>query len=121
MPNRPGSRGIAVWDIVRVDFPFADQPRTRRRPGLVVAVPAVQDDFAILWVLMITSARAPWPHGVAISDLGRGGLDHPCVVRTSKIAVLDTRLTIRIGELSRPDRVKVRTGLRAALRDALAA
>jgi hypothetical protein len=61
MPNRPGSRGIAIWDIVRVDFPFADQPRTRRRPGLVVAVPVVQDDFAMLWVLMITSARTVAP------------------------------------------------------------
>jgi len=47
---------IAPWDIVRVDFPFADQAATRRRPALVIAAPAATDAFSIVWVLMITSA-----------------------------------------------------------------
>jgi mRNA-degrading endonuclease toxin of MazEF toxin-antitoxin module len=115
---RPGRN--AIWDIVRVDFPFADDARTRRRPGLVVAIPAVRGDFAVLWVAMITSAPGGrWPLDVPISDLPRGGLDHACVVRTSKITVLDARLVVRIGELADADRVKVRAGLRAVLKNAL--
>ena len=38
-PNGP----IAPWDIVRVDFPFADQAATRRRPALVIAAPATTE------------------------------------------------------------------------------
>ena len=105
---------IAPWDIVRVDFPFADQAATRRRPALVIAAPAATDAFAILWVLMITSA-ARERCDVPISDLRLGGLTHACVVRVSKVTTLDERLAARIGELSTPDRVKVATGLRTVL------
>jgi hypothetical protein len=112
---------IAVWDIVRVDFPFADTARTRRRPGLVAAVPPVHGDFAVLWVVMITSApTGRWPLDVPISNLGLGGLDHACFVRTSKITVLDARLAIRVGELAEVDRIEVRAGLRTVLKDLMA-
>jgi len=52
----PRPNDIDVWDIVRGDFPFADAAVTRRRPGLVAAIPAVRGDFAVLRVVMITSA-----------------------------------------------------------------
>lgn len=112
-----------MWDIVRVDFPFAGEARTRRRPGLVAAIPAVHGAFAVLWVMMITSAPGgKWPLDVPISDLRLGGLDHAaCVVRVSKITVLDARLAVRIGELSGVDRVNVRVSLRAVLKDAMVA
>jgi mRNA-degrading endonuclease toxin of MazEF toxin-antitoxin module len=114
----PRPTDIAVWDIVRVDFPFADEARTRRRPALVAAIPAVPEQFAVLWVMMITSARGGgWPFDVPISGLPLGGLDHACVVRVSKLTVLDARLAVRIGQLAEIDRVKVRTGLRAVLKD----
>ena len=117
------SRGaVAPWDIVRVDFPFADQAAARRRPALVIAAPAASDAFAILWVLMITSAaHERWPLDVPISNLRLGGLTHACVVRVSKVTTLDERLAARIGELSAPDRVKVAAGLRTPLRDVLGA
>ena len=113
---------IGPWDIVRVDFPFADQAATRRRPALVIAAPAATDMFAILWVLMITSAaREKWPLDVPISDLRLGGLTHACVVRVSKVTTLHERLAARIGELSPQDRVKVAAGLRALLSPVLRA
>lgn len=108
--------GIRAWDIVRVDFPYADAARTRRRPALVVAAPAADDRVSILWVLMITSAsQGLRPSDVPVSDLPRGGLSHACVVRVSKIATLDARLASRIGELAPPDRVKVAAHVREAL------
>ena len=117
-PPRPGD--IAVWDIVRVYFSFADAARTRPRPALVVAIPEVPGDFGVLWVVMITSApRGTWPLDVPVSDLTLGGLDHACVVRISKITVLDARLAVRIGVLSEVDRTKVRGGLWAVLRDVM--
>jgi mRNA interferase MazF len=111
---------IAPWDVVRVDFPFADRAATRRRPALVIAALAVTDTFSLLWVLMITSAaHEGWPRDVAISDLDAGGLSHACVVRVSKATSLDARLATRIGELTAPDRIKVAAGLRDLLRPAL--
>ena len=103
---------IAPWDIVRVDFPFADQAATRRRPALVIAAPAATGAFTVLWVLMITSAaRERWPLDVPSSDLPLGGLSHACVVRVGKVTTLDERLAARIGELSTPDRAEVAAGL----------
>jgi mRNA interferase MazF len=113
--------GFAVWDVVRVAFPYADAPTTRRRPALVVAIPAVEGDFAVLWVLMITSARRGlWPLDVMVSDLTAAGLSHPCVVRPGKIATLDARLAFRIGGLAPADRQQVSAGVRLVLGDILA-
>ena len=107
---------IASWDIVRVDFAVADQAATRPRPALVIAAPAATDGFAILWVLMITSAtRESWLLDVPISELRLCGLTHRCVVRVSKVTTLDERLAARIGELSTPDRAEVAAGLRTVL------
>jgi mRNA interferase MazF len=104
----PPQRAIAAWDIVRVDFPFADEATTRRRPALVIATPAATEAFSILWVLMITSAaRGSWKLDVPISDLALGGLSRACVVRSSKVTALDSRLATRIGELAVADRAKV--------------
>ncbi len=104
----PTEHGIAPWDIVRVDFPFADEATTRRRPALVIATPAATDTYSVLWVLMITSARrGGWPLDVPISDLRLGGLSHACIVRTSKVTTLDARLAVRIGILAAADRAMV--------------
>ncbi len=119
--ERPANT-IAPWDIVRVDFPFADQAATRRRPALVIAAPEATGEIAILWVLMITSAaHERWPLDVPISDLKRGGLSHASVVRVVKATTLDARLATRIGELAVADRPKVASGLRALLEVALRA
>ncbi len=112
----PLTRAIVPWDIVRVDFPFADQAATRRRPALVIGTPSATDAFSLLWVLMITSAtRGLWPLDVPVSDLQRGGLPHACAVRTSKVATFDVRLAELIGDLAEEDRGKVSAGLRTIL------
>jgi mRNA interferase MazF len=113
--------GFAVWDVVRVAFLYADAPTTRSRPALVIATPAVENDFAVLWVLMITSARRGlWPLDVMVSDLTAAGLSHPCVVRPGKIATLDARLASRIGQLAAADRPRVVEGVLDMLGDILA-
>lgn len=112
----PEQGALGPWDIVRVDFSFADQAATRRRPALVIAATPATDAFAILWVLMITSAaHGRWLLDVPVSDLRLGGLSHPCLVRVSKVTTLDSRLATRIGELSVADRAKVSVCLDALL------
>ena len=107
---------VAPWDIVRVDFPFADEARARRRPALVIAVLPATEAFSIVWALMITSAaHDAWPGDVPVSDLGLGGLPRPSVVRAGKVAALDARLVQRIGVLSEGDRARVAACVRRAL------
>ena len=107
---------VVPWDIVRVDFPFADEARTRRRPALVIAVLPATEAFSIVWALMITSAaHDTWPGDVPVSDLGLAGLPRPSVVRTGKVAALDARLVERVGVLSAADRGRVTASVRKAL------
>jgi mRNA interferase MazF len=111
-----------TWDIVRIGFPYADRDTGGVRPALVVATPAATDTFGIVWVLMITSARhAPWPDDVAVIDLAAAGLSHPSVIRTGKIAAIDSRLVTTIGRLSEPNRASVSECLKRHIGPALQA
>lgn len=106
----------AVWDIVRVAFPYADSTTTRHRPALVIAVPSLLGAFGVTWLAMITSARhSPWPFDVPVSTLEGTGLSHASIVRTAKMAVLDSRLVDPIGRLAIDDRDRVRAALRLLL------
>src|ERR1700723_3572895 len=99
---------FATWDIVRVEFPYADQVVSRKRPALVVGSYDVDLRFSVLWVLMITSARhRMWPRDVAIADLAAAGVSRPCFVRTEKIATVDSRFAAVLGRLQMQDRMLV--------------
>ena len=111
---------VQCWDVVRVDFPYADEPVNRPRPALVIAAPAATSSIGLVWVLMITSARhAPWPLDVPITGLATAGLSHPSLIRTAKIASIDLRFVTPIGHLSAPDRDAVTTSLKRQLDAAL--
>ena len=106
----------AVWDTVRVPFPYTDRPVRQRRPALVIAVPGVQAQLRLLWVLMITSAdNRGWPGDVALTDLPATGLPVPSLVRTEKVASIDVRDADWIGRLPEPERRAVTAQLRRHL------
>ena len=93
-----------VWDIVKVPFPYTDRPVRERRPALVVAADGIRDEHGLLWVLMITSAvNRGWSGDVSVSDLEAAGLPVASVVRTAKIATIESKEAIRIGGLSADD------------------
>ena len=101
------------WDLIRVPFPYTNRPVQQRRPALVIATPDTPGAPALLWVLMITSAaNRPWPSDVQISDLEAAGLPAPSVIRTAKIATIETRDAERIGQLPPDDRLQVTATLR---------
>ena len=105
-----------VWDIVKVPFPYTDRPVRERRPALVVVADGLQSDHGLLWVLMITSAEnRGWSGDVAVSDLSAAGLPVASVVRTAKIATIESKETERIGALSTFDRDSVRRHLKVTL------
>ena len=107
---------LAVWDLVKVSFPYADQPVHQYRPALVIACPEVHDRFAVLWVLMVTSAaNRGWPGDVGVSAHAECGLPAASVVRTEKIATIDRRSVERIGRLRPADQAKVAAHVRQTL------
>jgi mRNA interferase MazF len=88
-------------DIVRVLFPHVESNVRRSRPALVLTREPVGPDGSLIWVAMITNARRkPWPGDVPIEDHEAAGLPVPSVVRTTKVATLETASASRIGRLS---------------------
>jgi mRNA interferase MazF len=98
-----------AWDIVKVPFPYTDQPVRERRPALVVAAGSLQDQHGLLWVMMITSSgNRGWlgdvDVDVDVSDLSISSLPVASVVRTAKITTIEAREAKAIGVLPRRDR-----------------
>ena len=103
-------------DIVAVPFPYVDHPVLENRPALVVARNLGPND-TLLWVLMITSAtNASWPGDVPISTpQATSGLRAGSIIRTAKIATVETRVARVIGKLSAGNLRLVEAMLRSAL------
>ncbi|WP_246246883.1 type II toxin-antitoxin system PemK/MazF family toxin [Candidatus Methylobacter favarea] len=81
--------------VVVVAFPFTDQAATKRRPGLVLSIPAFNTSAGHCVLAMITSAKnSNWLHDVAIADLNSAGPSSASIVRM-KLFTLDNRLVIR--------------------------
>lgn len=90
--------------IVRVPFPYSGFSTVQRRPALVIAAPLPGTGPALLWVLMITSAEnRGWDGDVSIGDHGAVGLPVASVVRTAKIATIESARADRIGQIDEGD------------------
>ncbi len=111
---------FAVWDIVKVPFPYTDRPIRQNRPALVIAAGALEATHGLLWLAMITSAaNRGWTGDVPISDLPVAGLPVPSIVRTAKLATIETRDAQRLGTLPQADRISVSRALQDWLAAAL--
>lgn len=114
------SEGPAVLfspgDVVKFPFPYSDRSTRQRRPALVISSADLQRRHGLSWVLMITSAENRGWHGdVDIDDLAAAGLPAPSVVRSAKIATIDSRDAERLGRLSADALDAVRRSLLDAL------
>jgi mRNA interferase MazF len=110
----------AVWDIVKVPFPYMAGQMQQRRPALVISLGQPTDSPFVVWVLMITSAEnRPWPGDVPISDLATAGLPVASVVRPAKVATVEIARLERIGTLPARDEAGVRRHLRRLLSETI--
>jgi mRNA interferase MazF len=110
-----------VWDIVKVPFPYTDRPTRQHRPALIVARQGGNLSGDVLWVLMITSSEnRGWSGDVVISDFMRAGLPAASIVRTAKIATIDSADAQQLGTLPASDRPAVTMSLRKQLSEVLA-
>lgn len=101
MPTSDPSATFLPGDVVKVPFPYTDRPTRQRRPALIVSTPDLQRQHGLSWVLMITSAaNRGWEGDVDIADIALAGLPAPSVVRTAKIATIDSRDAGHLGRVS---------------------
>jgi mRNA interferase MazF len=88
--------------VVRVPFPHVETNKRRYRPALIVTDEPIGPDGLLIWAVMITSAERPsWPGDMAIADRAGAGLPIPSVIRTAKIATVETTSAELIGRLGR--------------------
>lgn len=104
-------------DIVWVPFAFVEAPRLRDRPALVISAQSPTADLDLLWVMMITSAaNKGWQGDISLETrFAECGLKVPCVIRTAKIATVETGRARRSGALPKDLFAEVREGLRRQL------
>jgi mRNA interferase MazF len=87
-------------DVVRVMFPHVERNVRRARPALVLTREPIGPNGLLIWAAMITSAaRERWPGDVLIEDHAAVGLPVASIVRTAKIATIETDSATRIGRL----------------------
>ena len=92
MPTSDAPALLHPGDVVRVPFPYTDRTTRQRRPALVISAADLQHRHGLTWVLMITSVtHRSWEGDVEITDLAQAGLPAPSVVRSAKIATIDSR------------------------------
>lgn len=95
-------------DVVKVPFPYTSRPARQWRPALVVSAGTSGKTLGLLWVVMITSAEnRGWDGDVAITALAAAGLPAPSVIRTTKIATIESGDATRLGQVSATVRAKV--------------
>jgi mRNA interferase MazF len=104
MPISDPSAAFLPGEVIKVPFPYTDHPTRQRRPALIVSSPDLQRRHGLSWVLMITSAaNRGWEGDVDIADITDitlAGLPAPSVVRTAKIAMIDSRDCVHLGRVS---------------------
>jgi len=104
------------WDIVKVPFPYIERPVRQTRPALVIAANDGEVEYDLLWLAMITSAtNRGWDGDVTISNLDVAGLPIPSIVRPAKLATVESREAVRLGQLTIGDRKAVADYLRRRL------
>src|SRR5579863_10056753 len=109
LPTPKPMASSEVWHVIRVPFPYTNRPVQQHRPALVVAQYAGVGSPALLWVLMITSAsHRRWWGDIDISDLAMAGLAAASIVRSAKVATVETMQAETIGYLPLGDRPAVR-------------
>ena len=117
MPTSEPSRTFLPGDVVKVPFPYTDRPTRQRRPALIVSSPDLQREHGLSWLLMITSAaNRGWEGDVEIVDLAQAGLPAPSVVRTAKIATINSRDAEYLGRVDHEVLNAVQRHLDAILR-----
>lgn len=94
-----------AWDIVRVPFPYIEQPVNKYRPALLIAADDLEETHGLLWVVMITSAKnRRWSSDLLIKDLAQAGLPAPSLIRPAKWTTIEAKGVTRLGCLDVAER-----------------
>jgi mRNA-degrading endonuclease toxin of MazEF toxin-antitoxin module len=117
MPTSDPSGTFLPGDVVKVPFPYTNRPTRQRRPALIVSSPDLQRQHGLSWLLMITSSsNRGWEGDVEIVDLAQASLPAPSIVRSAKIATIDSQDAEYLGRVDHEVLNAVQRHLDAILR-----
>jgi len=107
---------LAPGTVVRVPFPYSDAETRQHRPALVVATTGSGPGPPLVWVLMITAAEnRGWAGDITVPDNPATGLPIPSLIRTAKIATIDTGRAEPRGRIAPETLAQVRAELAQCL------
>lgn len=103
------SAAIKRWDVVSIDYPFIEGTESKRRPALVVSTSELAESHGLIWIAMITTAKAGLRNDdILISDHQAAGLPEDCVIRVAKLTTMTAaQVARRIGTISMKERTAV--------------
>lgn len=95
-------------DVIKVPFPYTNRTTRQHRPALVVSSENLEQFHRVLWVMMITSAEnRGWPGDVSINDIVKAGLPVASIIRTAKIATIESGDAEKLGRISTGEQEQV--------------
>jgi mRNA interferase MazF len=105
------------FDVIVVPFPYADSPKSKRRPALIISSASEFDGkIGHSVCAMITSQNnKSWPLDVEIRDLKTAGLPAPSVVRMKLFTIDHQIINGKIGELLNDDQKLVMKSIKTLL------
>lgn len=84
-------------DLILIPFPFTDLTGQKNRPALVLI--ASERDITV--AIITSQTRWKEEHDVALTPTSENGLKKPSLIRTNKIATIDSELALgKLGSLS---------------------
>lgn len=94
-----GQSEVQVGDVLRVNFPFADKPKLKGRPAVVLARVAYAD--VVLCQMTTQEQHGQFAVKITMRDFHEGGLGRVSYVRVGEIYTVNTSLvTNKLGTLN---------------------
>lgn len=94
------------FEIILIDFPFADLDTTKKRPALVLSTVSATEHYSLLIVAMISSNLdgKKLVGDMVVKYWKEAGLLHPSRLRLAKLVTADSTLVLKkLGVLEKSD------------------
>jgi mRNA interferase MazF len=113
----PNTTLYSFGDVVLVPFPFTDQTAAKKRPAVVISSAEYNQARPDVILMAITGHLSAYPRigEVVVSDWEKAGLIKASTIKPILTTVERTLIIRTLGDLTQPDRLKLKDAMRIIL------